>query len=175
MTTTRITQIVHWSFSVVILTMLSLGFFMKNTDYNPDLYQIHKVIGVCIFLLVFFRLYWRIKHPWPSSSKGTKYEKPALIAHVLLMILMVLMPLTGFMVSAFSGFGIHIFGVFIVPEYLNSAGVVVPVHKFTYELAKVLHEIFAYTISSFIVMHIAAALKHHFINKDNTLIRMLNK
>ena len=78
------------------------------------------------------------------------------------------------MLSALSGFGIHLFGTFIVPENFDIAGQITPINDTIYQSAKSLHNIFAYAFSIVITGHIAAALKHHFIIKDNTLKRMLS-
>lgn len=168
----KITRIIHWSFALFIITMLSVGFYMKNTAYNPDIYQLHKMFGVLFCLLIVGRILWRINNPWQSSSLNTKQESLVHWMHITLIILMVLMPVTGFLISAFSGFGIHIIGFFIVPEFFNASGEITPLHDGIYQTAKLLHEIFAYCFSLLIFGHISAALKHHFIDKDNTLIRM---
>ncbi len=147
---------------------------MKNTAYNPDIYQLHKMFGVLFCLLVIGRIIWRYKYPWQSSSITTPQEKLVHRTHLMLLILMVLMPVTGFAISAFSGFGIHIFGFFIVPEFFNLSGEITPLHDGIYQMAKLLHEVFAYCFSVLIIGHIMAALKHHFINKDNTLLLMIH-
>ena len=169
-----ITRAIHWSFALFLITMLSIGFYMKNNSYNPELYQLHKSLGVMFCLLVFTRLLWRIKHPWPSSSQSSSKECLVRCAHLTLIALMVLMPITGFMLSALSGFGIHIFGTFIVPENFDLAGKITPINDTIYQSSKNLHNIFAYSFSILITGHVAAALKHHFINKNNTLKRILS-
>ena len=171
----NVTRIIHWSFACFLVTMLSIGFYMKNTAYSPDLYQIHKSLGVLFCLLVLGRLYWRIKHPWQSSSQGANKARLVKGVHLALIALMLLMPITGFMLSALSGFGIHLFGTFIVPEYFDAAGKITPINDTIYQASKTLHNIFAYTFSILITGHILAALKHHFVNKDNTLKLMLKK
>jgi len=170
----KVTRAIHWSFACLLITMLSIGFYMKNTDYNADLYQLHKSIGVVLCLLIVFRLYWRFKHPWRSSVTGSKREPLVKALHLALILLMVLMPVTGFMSSAFSGFGIHLFGVFIVAENFDAVEQIVPFNDVVYQSAKMLHNIFAYTFSVLIGGHVLAALKHHFIDKGNILNRMFS-
>jgi len=168
-----ITQAVHWSFAIFLISMLSIGFYMKNTVYNPELYQLHKSFGVFFCFLVIFRFYWRVKYPWQSSSLGTNKAPLVNRIHIALITLMVLMPITGLMISAFSGFGIHLFGFFIVPEYFDAAGEITSFNETTYKAAKVLHNVFSYTFAVLIISHAIAALKHHVIDKDDTLTRML--
>ena len=171
----NVSRAVHWSFACLLISMLNLGFYMKNTAYNADLYQLHKSIGVVFILLIVFRLYWRFKQPWRSSVTGSKRQSLVHALHLVLILLMVLMPVTGFMVSAFSGFGIHLFGVFIVPENFDAIEKIVPFNDAVYRGAKVLHNIFAYTFSLLIGGDVLAALKHHFVDKDNSLNRMLSE
>jgi len=171
--TLSVSQAIHWIFAFFLISMLSIGFYMKNTAYNPELYQLHKSLGVFFCLLVVYRFYWRIKHPWQSSALGTSKESIVHGIHFVLLTLMALMPITGFMISAFSGFGIHLFGVFIVPEYFDAAGKVIPFNDTIYQGAKMLHNVFAYSFVVLIITHGLSALKHHVIDKDNTLMRML--
>jgi len=87
-----ITRIIHWGFSLLLISMLCLGFYMKNTQYSPNLYQIHKSLGVLFCFLVIARLIWRLKHPWQSSSQGSNNAKLVKYMHLTLLILMGLMP-----------------------------------------------------------------------------------
>jgi len=168
----NVTRIIHWSFACFLISMLSIGFYMKNTDYSPYLYQLHKSLGVMFCLLVVGRLFWRIKNPWQSSFNGSSKENLVNMMHLALIFLMVLMPITGFMLSALSGFGIHLYGTFIIPEHFDTAGKITPINDTLYQASKTLHNIFAYTFSILITGHLLVALKHHFVNKDNTLKHM---
>jgi len=170
----EITRIMHWSFAIYLIVMLSIGFYMKNTVYNPELYQLHKSLGVLLCLLIIGRLFWRSKHVWQSSALETSKASLVHFFHLVLITLMILMPVTGLMVSTFSGFGIHQFGTFIVPEFFDVEGKITPLNSYIYPLSKELHNIFAYTFSLLIISHILIALKHHYIDKDETLIRMLS-
>lgn len=153
--------------------MLSVGFYMKNSLYNPELYQLHKLFGIIFCFLIIYRLYWRIKYPWKSNALGSKSAQRVKVVHTTLMALMVFMPITGFMISAFIGFGIHLFGVFIVPENVNTLGEIVSFNEIIYDASKELHNLFAYFLVVLIVLHAFAALKRHIIDKDDTLKRML--
>ncbi|MDP2562660.1 cytochrome b [Psychrobium sp. 1_MG-2023] len=170
----QVNRFIHWLFACFIITMLSVGFYMKNTDYSATLYQLHKAFGVVFLSIISLRYYWRIKHPWSSVEQGTGQSKIANRVHWLLLTLMGLMPITGFLLSALSGFGIHVLGLSIVPQNMDVAGNIVPFHEATYQLSKQLHSIFAYSFAGLISLHITAALKHHFIDKDATLSRMLS-
>ena len=169
-----IARTVHWAFAAYVIIMMILGFYMANSSYNLDIYRLHKSLGTVFFALVTIRLYTWIKHPWRSSSKGTKTERLVKAAHSALLILMIAMPVTGFLSSAFSGFSVHIFDFIIVPEHYSVSGEIVPFNSTVYEAAKLLHRLFAYALAALVTLHTLAALKHHFINKDDTLKRMMN-
>jgi len=86
---------------------------------------------------------------------------------------MVIMPLTGFMSSGFSGFSVHNFDFVIIPENQTASGDIISYNDAAYQTAKVLHRAIGYILTALISVHILAALKHHFIDKDTTLSRML--
>ena len=83
------------------------------------------------------------------------------------------MPVTGLLSSAYSSWSVHFFDFTIVPKNINSLGKVEPFNVDIYETVKFLHRIFAYSFTILISLHVFAVLKHHFINKDQTLLEML--
>ena len=167
----KVTRFLHWGFAYFVLTMLALGFTMTNTEFSPNLYYLHKSLGVIFSVLIGFRLYWRITQPWQSS---TAHKKNSLVhyTHTILVILLCMMPITGLLNSGFSGFSVHLFDFVIVPENINAAGNNEPFNATIYETAKLVHKLLAYFFTMLIFLHIIAALKHHFIEKDNTLRKM---
>lgn len=171
----NITRILHWGFACFIIVILGIGFYMTNTEYSPYLYQMHKSLGVFFSLLIGVRIYWRIRHPWKSTTLENKYErKVRSVTYRLFMLLFFFMPILGLMCSAFSGFGVHLFDIEIIPQNLNLEGKVKPFNSNFYEVSKFLHKLLAKIFAALILLHISGILKHHFINKNNTLIRMLN-
>lgn len=169
----KVSRVLHWFFAGFVLVMISLGFTMTNSDYSAALYFWHKSLGVLFFAIIGIRLYWSIRRPWPSSAQGTGQERLVRSVHKLLLVLLMAMPLTGFLSSAYSGYGAHLFGWVIVPQNVNALGQTEAFNAAVYETAKWLHRVMGYIFSVFISLHILAALKHHFINKDNTLRKML--
>jgi len=83
------------------------------------------------------------------------------------------MPITGLLNSGFSGFSVHFFDLILIPENTDAAGNNEPFNITIYETAKLVHKLLAYFFTLLIFLHIVAALKHHFVNKDNTLRNML--
>lgn len=170
----HITRMLHWSFAFFILLMLTLGFYMTNSEYNTGLYTWHKSLGVLFSLVIALRIYWSIKHPWQSSIKLNKHENFVRTnIHRFLIFLFILMPVTGLLSSAYSGWSVHFFDFTIIPKNINSLGKVAPFNRDIYKTVKFLHRIFAYSFTILISLHVLAVLKHHFINKDQTLLEML--
>ena len=171
----NITRLFHWSSALVILGLIGIGFYMTYTDFNASFYYWHKSVGVIAAVLIIARLVWRYKAPWQSSAIGTKHEKLASSGHKIIIALMVLMPLSGLMNSGFGGYSVYLFDWVIVPKNLDAAGNIIPFNPGLYKIGGFLHGVLAYVFTFFVVIHILASLKHHFIDKDNTLNRMLNR
>jgi cytochrome b561 len=123
-------------------------------------------LGVTIFALILFRLFWRITHKPPAllSSYKAVERKIANGAHHLLYLLMVMLPLSGIIMAVYSKYGIKWFGL----EFIKGLD-----NKDIRELFKEVHEIVGIVILLVIIVHILGALKHKFIDKDDTLKRML--
>lgn len=176
----RIAIAFHWTMAVLIIGMLAFGLYMTSlppTDPATfQLFQLHKSIGFVVLTLAVFRLGWRLANPSPRLPEGMHpLEKIAAhLGHAGLYALIFAMPITGwFMVSA-SPWGIPtiLFNVQPVPH------LPVPEALGTKEQAeaffKVLHEYGAFLLIALVVVHVAAALKHHFIARDDTLKRMVS-
>lgn len=169
-----LTIMIHWMFATFIMGMLSIGFYMKSTEYDLSRFQLHKSLGVIFFGLIFIRIYTTIKYPWRSSAIGSGKEKVVNAVHLALLALMIAMPVTGLLSSGFSGYSIHLFDLVIVPKNVDEMGNNIPFNAMVYEFSKMLHWVFAYALATLVCLHVLAALKHHFIDKDATLVRMLS-
>ncbi len=170
-----ITRFFHWSSAVIILALLITGFYMTYNEYFSTLYYQHKSFGVIVAALILVRLIWRFKFPWQSSAIGTPNEKLVSGVHKVIVLMMVVMPISGLMLSGFGGYSLHLFDWVIVPKNFNEAGDIVAYNSVFYEIGTMLHEIVGYTLSFFILLHTLASFKHHFVEKDNTLKRMLGR
>jgi len=176
----RIAILFHWTMALLIFGMLALGLYMTSLPIeDPDtftLYQFHKSIGFIVLAFASLRLIWRLANPSPKLPDGMhQLEKlGAHLGHVGLYALLFALPLTGwFMVSA-SPWGIptSIFYVVPVPHLpvpaaLGEAGQ-------AEAFFKLLHEYGAYLLIALIVVHVAAAFKHHLISRDETMKRMIS-
>jgi cytochrome b561 len=170
----------HWAMAVLIIGMLALGIYMHELPPTEQatfqLYQLHKSIGFVVLALAVVRLAWRLINPAPRLPSGMHpLEKLAAhLGHIGIYLLIFAIPISGwFMVSA-SPWGIPtiLFNVFPVPHLPipESLGSKDQAEGFF----KLLHEYGAFLLIGLIVVHIAAALKHHFIARDETLKRMVS-
>lgn len=170
----------HWTMAVLIIGMLAVGLYMTGLPQTDPatfaLYQLHKSIGFVVLVLAVLRLVWRVANPSPRLPDAMPlWEKGiAHLGHTGLYALMILLPVTGWLMVSASPWGIPtiVFNLFKVPH--------LPYPAFMGDKASaehvfaLMHEYGAYLLIALLVGHIAAALKHHFIARDNTLKRMLS-
>src|SRR5690606_22566149 len=145
-----------------LIFLIVLGFYMANTE-SYGFYSLHKSLGVCALAAALIRLVWRWVYPWQSSALGTAQEQLVKWAHRLLLFLLLLMPLTGMSLSGFGGHGVYLFGLQIIPSQYNTEGEAIPFNAELSELGYIAHEGIAYLFTALLLLHIGAALKHHFL------------
>lgn len=161
----------HWLSAFTVIGLFALGFWMVDLNYYSEWYRtgphIHKSIGILLLLMTIFRLGWRLYNPSPSIIANNKTETAlAHLAHAALYILLLVIMLSGYLISTADGRGIDIFEWFTLP----SLGQLFPEQE---DISGLVHEYAAYSVIGLALLHAIAALKHHFISKDNTLKRML--
>ena len=167
-----ISILLHWFMAILIIGLFFLGQYMVGLDYYDSWYQIapwwHKSIGLSVLVLLIIRFIWRLNNikPLSLSKSATWTVKIAEIVHILFYILLVIIGLSGYFISTSKGAGIDVFGWFNLPS-------VTTLNESQADLASKIHEIATQILIALVVIHAIAALKHHFINKDNTLIRIL--
>lgn len=173
LTLTTIT--LHWLIALTILGLCALGIYMVRTE-SWGLFYWHKSIGLMLFAFILARLVWRLKQGLPPPVReNARWEHLASQgAHWLLLAATVALPVTGMMYSGLGGHGFGIFGLeFMASHYV--AGQPVPVNAGLSDLGQALHSWIGYGLLGLVALHVAAALKHHLIDKDGTLRRMLGK
>jgi len=162
----------HWIVAVLILCNLALGLYtVEVLPLSPQklrFFSWHKWIGVTVLILAALRLSWRLGHPAPALPAAMKpWEKAAAhLSHALLYALFFATPLSGWLFSSASGFQTVYLGVLPIPELLEK-------NKDLAETLKIAHHWIAFLLASVVAVHVAAALKHHFIDRDDVLARML--
>jgi cytochrome b561 len=168
----------HWLVGITIIGLLALGLYMEQNEAY-ELYDIHKSIGVLIFSFILARLAWRIKQGWlkPVREYSKVEQTLSALVHYILLIGSVLIPLTGLMMSIGGGHGLDIFAFNLIPENhsLENPTETLPLNETISSLGAGLHSIISYLLIVALILHIAGALKHHFMDNDATLRRMLGK
>ena len=170
-TYTATAKILHWLMALLLFAMLGLGFYMSDLPLSPQklqLYSWHKWAGVSAFILLVIRLAWRITHQPPALPPHMPkiHQWAAHLGHGALYVLMLVIPLSGWLMSSAKGFQTVWFGVLPIPDLIEK----------NKELGAVLvevHELLNIILIVVLVAHIAAAVKHHILDKDGTLLRML--
>lgn len=167
-----ITVLLHWLMAVLIVGQVALGHYMADLDYYDAWYHqapsIHRSMGLLIALLLLFRFSWRITSISPSPI-GKPWEiNVSHWLHRLFYLLIVLIAISGYLLSTADGHPIVVF------EWLKIPAILSGINQ-QEEIAGEIHEWLVWLLVFFVAIHALAALKHHFVEKDATLIRMLGK
>ena len=159
----------HWFLALLIVGTFSVGFYMHDLPFSPTrlkLFNWHKWAGVTILALSALRLLWRLTHRPPPDAPMRAWQRLAAHgAHWALYALFFLVPLAGWAYSSAAGFPIVVFGILPLPDFVAPDRAVA-------EVLKERHGQLAWALAVLVILHIAAALKHHFIDRDGLLHRM---
>lgn len=161
----------HWIVALLIIGNLAFGLYVAGLPISPAKLRTvswHKWIGITILLLAAVRLAWRLWHPPPPlpATMATWEQGLSKGVHNLLYVLFFAAPLTGWLFSSAAGFPVVYFGMIPLPDLVSK----------NRELAEVLraaHKWINYTMAALVVLHVAAAIKHHVRDRDEVLARML--
>jgi cytochrome b561 len=163
-------QLLHWSIALLIIGLAIVGLTMDDLPNSPDklkVYALHKSVGLTVLVLVLIRLVWRFvdpRPPYPATIPRWQ-RKLSDLTHGLLYVLMLAMPISGWLYNSASNFPLRWFGLFAVPAL---SGPDKALKAFAHEA----HEIGFYLLALLMLLHVAAAMKHHFFDRDATLARM---
>ncbi len=162
----------HWLMALLIVGAFFLGLTMTDmpgiTPTKLKYYNWHKWIGVTVLALAVLRALWRIAHaapPLPASIPRWQQQISA-ATHLLLYMLVFAVPLSGYFYSLAAGFKVVYLGVLPLPVLIDPNPTLKPI-------LKAVHFWLNMGMAGLVLMHIAAALKHHLIDRDNVLLRML--
>lgn len=159
----------HWLIALFIITLLGVGLYMTDLPKGPfknTLYGLHKSFGITVLTLVIIRIIWRLINVTPALLLPLWEKWTARLSHWLLYILMVAMPLSGWLMTSAAGYTISFFGLFNLPS------LIAPNDEYRH-FFRVSHTWIAYGLIFLISIHFLGALKHYFIDKDNILRRMM--
>lgn len=170
----HVSVLIHWLVALTVYGMFALGLWMVTLGYYDAWYhpapEIHKAIGVLLFIVMLVRVVWRFVSPPPkplaSYSRFTRVS--AVLAHIALYTVLFAILISGYLISTADGQAISVFGWFDVPATLTG----LPQQADT---AGTIHLYLAWVVVVLSALHALAALKHHFIDGDVTLKRMLGR
>ena len=161
----------HWLMAIAIIGMLGVGVWMSGLKTSPtkiEVYTWHKWIGLTILALAAMRMVWRAYNPPPlyAESIPAWQLRVATLTHRLAYLLMFAMPLSGWLQNSAAGFPLTWFGLFKVPALVAR-------DKAMFAFWQQTHEVLGWMLMALIAVHVLAALKHHFLDRDDTLRRIL--
>jgi cytochrome b561 len=165
-----VAQLLHWTTALLLVGLFCVGFYMVDLKVSPQrlqLFSYHKWAGVTVFLLVALRLAWRLAHRPPQLPPMPEWERrTAEITHRLLYLLLFAVPLSGWLMSSAKGFQTVWFGKLPLPDLLAK-------NPPLGEALEYVHYWLNKMLLGLAGLHIAAALKHYFVDHDHVLQRML--
>ncbi|MCP3662206.1 MAG: cytochrome b [Gammaproteobacteria bacterium] len=162
----------HWLMALLLLGLFTVGLYMTDLGYYDSWYHRapwwHKSIGLLFFMLLLIRLAWRIANVTPCDHDNHKQWERLLarFIHRVLYVLMLLICVSGYLIATVKGEGISIFGWFDLPALFTNL-------DDQKDLAGKTHLGLAVTLVVLVGLHALGAIKHHFIDRDDTLIRMI--
>jgi cytochrome b561 len=164
-----LTRLAHWIMAVGIIGMFVLGLWMVTLSYYSPYYRtapdIHRSVGILLMILLVARFGWRLVNPKPDESELSPFERAASrVVHWGFYPLLFALMVSGYLISTADGRPIEVFDWFSVPALVHRKGMEEPAGE--------VHEILAYLTIAVVIVHTAASLKHHFIDRSHILTRM---
>jgi len=161
----------HWLVGLGMLATFGLGIYMADLPFSPaklQFYSWHKWAGVTLFLLSIIRLAWRLTHQPPGAVAGMPAWQHAAAEwmHRVLYALMFAIPLSGWLMSSAKGFQTVYFGLLPLPDLISKS-------KDLGDILEKVHGSLNLLMVALVALHAAAAIKHHVIDRDDVLVRML--
>ena len=171
---TRTAQILHWLMAIIFIAAWIIGFYSGNfLSYDVDgsfkgtVITLHKNIATVIIFLVVVRIFWRYTHPAPElpNTMSPTMKRLAHFGHLALYFMLLALPITGCLFSWSAGHPAPVLYLFEIPRLVQDNPDIL-------EIVKPVHIYLSWFAGFLVIGHIAAALKHHFIDKDNILRSM---
>ncbi len=163
-----VTKLMHWLIAIAVIGMVAVMLYAKELprgDFKFYLYGIHKAFGLVLLVLMALRVLWHQISPTPMLLGSTLHQRLGKLGHRLLYIVLFVMPISGMVMSHYGGHTIPFFGFFEIPGATTKV-------EWLADLAHEVHEVVATVLYVLVAGHIAAAIYHHWICKNETLKRM---
>ncbi|MDP7591917.1 MAG: cytochrome b [Litorilituus sp.] len=167
-----VTKAIHWLTVVMVFGLFAVGFWMVDLTYYSPWYKTaphwHKSVGIILLIITSLRLLWRWVNvsPLPISSHSNSVKKASKIAHLVIYVLLFVLMISGYLISTADDRAIDVFNWFSIPalgELFDKQA----------DISGFIHQYVAYILVALSILHGAAAVKHHVIDKDETLKRMI--
>ena len=169
---TRTAVALHWTVAGLVIVLLAMGWVMTDMSASPAKLQIvtwHKWGGITVLALFFARALWRLTHPAPPPLPMPRWQqRAAQIVHVLLYVLLLGQPLSGWLFSSAAGRQVVYLNLIPLPNLIGR-------NPAASAIFKELHDTCGVLLAALVAVHVLAALKHHFVDRDDTLRRMLRR
>ena len=164
-----ITRLLHWLMAIAIFGVFGLGYWMVTLSYDHPNYNsapdLHRSVGILLGLALVFRLIWRLLNVHPDDGELSRAERiGAKAAHWGFYVLLAAITVSGYLITTSDGRPVDVFSLFSIPSAV--------VDKNLSDTAGYIHWILAYIVIALAVLHSAAALKHHFVDRSSILKRM---
>jgi cytochrome b561 len=167
---TTVAIALHWVLALMIIGSFCVGVYMADLPFSMTrlkLFNYHKWAGITILFLSALRLLWRLTHRPPAGLPMPRWQRLAAnAAHWALYAMFFAVPLMGWAYSSSAGFPVVVFGVWPLPDFVSP-------DKALAETLKALHGQLAFALAVVVLLHVAGAIRHHFIDRDGLLWRML--
>ena len=161
----------HWLIAFTVFGTFCFGLYVSGLPFSPRRIRwisYHKWVGISIFLLALFRLLWRFGHPAPAlpATMPAWQRRTATASHSALYVLLLFIPLSGWLYSSAAGVPVVYLGLIRLPDLITP-------DKPLAKILKLTHMVLNYTLAGIVIVHALAALKHHFVDRDGVFARML--
>jgi cytochrome b561 len=161
----------HWLTVALLLVIIPIGLVMGGLPrgrLQDTLFITHESLGLTVLGLTLLRLVWRLTHPAPppDADLAPLERQASRTVHAALYLVLLVMPLAGYLFVGFSNIALHYFGLVPVPEPMAK-------DKAVADLALLVHASLQWAIYALAAIHVAAALHHHFVRRNGVLRRML--
>lgn len=167
---TGVSKTLHWVIALLAFVLLAMGKLGEvEADEGDGLFGWHSALGLLVLVLMVSRLLWRLTHAGPPAPRGTPawQQRAAAITHGAFYVLLILLPVSGWLLASVEGATLDVFGWFAVPW------LPVPGGDGAEDAIEEVHEILGNVLLLLASLHVAAGLKHHFVDRDDVLRRML--
>lgn len=165
-----ISKILHWTIALIVIGNLAVGWLLEDMQMPGKLpiVLLHKSFGTLVLILMIVRFTWRQTQGFPKLPDGLPAWQKHLahLVHVVFYPVLILMPVVGWLMSSAAGYPVMFFGLFNLPMIWEK-------DKAWAELFGNVHALLGYAIAALVVMHVGAALWHHFVERTKFIKRMM--